>query len=146
MSVLYVLSLVLIIVILRYIGLNGPTDMIEAFVAYNTREYHDQKREGAPAANDTVFLESLSGQELAVSYNLLDTLQTLKFLVGDVFERKYDVISVKQINQFSFAGVTLRNRDTGGNVHVNRVTILADSLNPFIISRVLFTGVADLKD
>ena len=147
---LYAISLLLTIVIVRFIGAEHPSQVMEAFIAYNTREYHDSagaspKQVGKRRpGEDSIFLAELSGQEHAVSYNLHDTLETLKTLVGKLYSKKYDVVSVERTGQFSFDGVTLKNRDTGILVRISKVSILADSLNPFIISRVIFTGVEEV--
>lgn len=146
---LYAVSLLLTIVIVRYVGAEHPGQVIEAFVAYNTREYHDTTAKKSPGerhrGSDSIFLAEISGQEHAVSYNLYDTLETLKTLVGKLYTRKYDVVSVERVKQFSFEGVTLKNKDTGILVNISKVTILADSLNPFVISRVIFTGIHEMN-
>ncbi len=121
---------------------SSTTNSIANFVPFNATEAPDPLLPNQwKSVNDRfgTLLQSVNTTSFALSYRMHDMLSALASVLESVAPAKYTVLSVGQQDYFALHDVLIQEVDTLAMAKLARVDFVLQSMNPFLIQKVVFT-------
>jgi hypothetical protein len=116
------------------------TMKVENFVPYNTFELPDDLKDGEYKQIYDLFgtvTNIVNSSEYKLSYELGDIQTALVNLLNSLGMGQFNIIAIGKTDQFSFDDVIVQNMNTLEIAKFSRIDFIVDSMNPFVISKVV---------
>lgn len=114
----------------------------EPFVPYNSFEAPPNTDSNAWNAINTRYgqiVQIVNSQKYAMTYNMEQLLNTLEDVLNSSGIGKFKVVSVGKTTPFTLVDVIVTDGLSNQPITFDRVDFMVNSMNPFIIERVLLT-------
>ena len=114
----------------------------EHFVAYNSFEtptITEKDAQNWDTLNDRfgTLLQMINGQTYAMSYQMDNLIQTFSDMLNASGLGKFKVLSIGSSKPFTLLDVVVLDVTTRQPIHFDRVDFITNSLNPFLIQKVI---------